>query len=737
MKFLDKLNERQREAVLQTEGPLLILAGAGSGKTRVITYRIAHLIREKGVAPSRIMAVTFTNKAAGEMRKRVIDLIGPLGEGVFIKTFHSAAVYILRRWGDRAGVQRNFSIYDARDQETLIKDILLKMRMDPKKLRPSVIASKISEIKDKAEILEGVDLSALMPKYSHLNFAEVYSQYQERLSASNALDFNDLLIKTVLLLRNSPEALAELQRRWHYFMIDEYQDTNYAQYLICKYLSSSSRNLCVVGDDDQSIYSWRGADIRNILNFEQDFEEARVVALEENYRSTIQILSAASSVIRNNRNRKEKKLHAFRGEGEQAVWCRASNEYAEAEYAVNTLTSLKKRERLKNSDFAIFYRTNAQSRVFEEMLRREKIPYRVVGGLKFYDRREVKDVLCYLKLIANPSDEVSLMRVINVPSRGIGAATIERVRDIAYREEISPWEVIDRELPLKGKVPAGLTEFRGVIRKGMDMARGLPSPLGLSSLVEEVVALSGYRKSLEDEDSIESRSRLENIEELLNSVRDYESMNREAGLDQFLQDISLLTSEDTPENQDEAPDAGNTVTLMTVHNAKGLEFPVVFLTGMEEGIFPHINSSNTDEEIEEERRLCYVGITRAMERVYMTSAEIRRSYAGVDYRSPSRFVLEIPEGTLSITEYSQEGFASSGPERRGGFEERQTAPSREKAPPNTDSCFRLRESVLHPKFGAGKITAIEGSGDNVKLTIKFGGTTRKFLEKYTPLEKFR
>jgi len=736
MKLTDKLNERQREAVLHTEGPLLILAGAGSGKTRVITYRIAHLVKEQGVSPSTIMAVTFTNKAAGEMKKRVVELIGPLGEGVFIKTFHSAAVHILRRFGDRIGVQRNFSIYDARDQESLIKDILIAMRMDPKKLRPGAIASKISEIKDKAEILEGVDLNALMPKYHHLNFAEVYAQYQERLAASNALDFNDLLIKTVLLLRKSPESLGELQRRWRYFMIDEYQDTNYAQYLICKHLSSSSRNLCVVGDDDQSIYSWRGADIRNILNFEQDFEEAKVVTLEENYRSTVQILSAASSVIRNNRNRKEKALRAFRGEGEQAVWCRASNEYAEAEYAVNTIMTLKKRERLKNGDFAIFYRTNAQSRVFEEILRRERIPYRVVGGLKFYDRREVKDVLCYLKLIANPSDEVSLMRVINVPSRGIGAATIERIRDIAYTEEISAWEVIDRALPLKGRIPAGLAEFRGVIQKGMEMAREIPSSRSLSSLVEEILSLSGYRKSLEDEDSVESRSRLENIEELLNSVTEYESMNEDAGLDHFLQDISLLTSEDTPENQDEAADPGNAVTLMTVHNAKGLEFPVVFLTGMEEGIFPHINSSNTDEEIEEERRLCYVGITRAMERVYITSAEIRRSYVGVDYRSPSRFVLEIPDGMLSITEYSQEGFAPSGAENRGGYGRRRVVQSGEAAAPNSDSRFRLRESVLHPKFGAGRITAIEGRGDNVKLTINFGGTTRTFLEKYTPLEKF-
>lgn len=742
MNLLEKLNKNQLEAVIHTEGPLLILAGAGSGKTRVITHRIAYLVKEKLVPPYAIMAVTFTNKAAQEMQKRVTGLIGPSGESVFIKTFHSAGVYVLRRYGQHIGVPKNFSIYDSRDQESLIKDILLELRLDPKNVKPSMIVSKISEIKDKAEILEGVDLSALLPKKYSFNFAEIYEQYQGRLKALDALDFNDLLIKTVMLLRGCPDVLMELQRKWRYFMIDEYQDTNYAQYLISKYLSSSSRNICAVGDDDQSIYSWRGADIRNILNFEKDFTDTKVVTLEENYRSTIPILEAASAIIKNNTRRKEKKLTAFRGEGEQVTWCRVNNEYGEAGYVVNTLISLKKMEGLKNSDFAIFYRTNAQSRIFEEALRRENIFYRVVGGLKFYDRKEVKDILSFLKLIANPNDAVSLLRIINIPARGIGNATIERIRDIAYTEKISEWEVIDKGYEIKGKIPAGISEFKKIIKSGMAMAAEAPAKIKLSAICEEIIKLSGYKKSLEEENSIESKSRLENLSELVNSVYDYEARSPESGLDQFLQDISLLTSEESPDNN--VDNANIPVTLMTVHNAKGLEFPAVFLTGMEEGIFPHANSSNTDMEIEEERRLCYVGITRAMDRIFLTSADIRRSYGNVDFKQPSRFILEIPEKMLCIKEYAENDFSYSGNERF-------SATSRDKYKTSgsvasygfdvpvqgEDSAFKLKDMVMHPKYGTGRITAIEGKGDNIKLTIIFGSAGKKiFLEKYAQLEKF-
>ncbi|TAL38866.1 MAG: ATP-dependent DNA helicase PcrA [Spirochaetes bacterium] len=737
--LLEQLNQQQRIAATHTEGPLLIFAGAGSGKTRVITYRIAYLIREMGVPPYDIFAVTFTNKAAGEMRSRIADLIGPIGENVFIKTFHSAAVYILRRFGDAAGVPRNFSIYDQKDQESLVKDILVEMRLDPKKIKPSAVVSRISQIKDGSDILEGGDISRVMPKNFLHNFAEVFDAYQARLSAQKALDFNDLLIHTVKLLRDQEDVRAQLQRRWRYFMIDEYQDTNYAQYLIGKHLSSATRNICVVGDDDQSIYSWRGADIRNILNFEKDFEDARTITLEENYRSTSQILDVATSVIKNNQNRKPKNIRAFRGEGEPVVWCRTYNEYGEAEYVVNSIISLKRREGLKNGDFALFYRTNAQSRVFEEVLRRENIPYRVVGGLKFYDRKEIKDLVCYLRLVANPDDSVALMRIINVPARGIGAATIERIRDTAYTENISDWEVIKRSLPLKGKLPAGLVQFREMIERGIELAAKPEGEFKLSGLVEEMVTLSGYRTCLEEEKTLESRSRIENIEEFLNSVFDYESRNPAATLDQFLQEISLLTSEDSPEDGNVT---ANPVTLMTVHIAKGLEFPVVFLTGMEEGTFPHSMSSDTDEEIEEERRLCYVGITRAKDRVFITSAEVRRSYAGVDYRSPSRFILEIPPALLTISEFVQQGYS---PTRQSRFEfgepsaPRPGKPAPGPAPsPSQSLKFRVRDQVLHPKYGQGRITAIEGSGDNVRLTINFlSGGTKTFMEKYTPLEKMR
>lgn len=734
---LDDLNPSQREAVTHTEGPLLILAGAGSGKTRVITYRIAHLIRAKRVPPFEIFAVTFTNKAAEEMKRRVIDLIGPIGENVFVRTFHSAAVYILRRHGDRIGVPRAFTIYDAKDQETLIKDILMEMRLDPKKIKPSALASKISEIKDRAEMIDGADLTHLMPKYPGLSFPDLYREYQERLARSGALDFNDLLIKTVVLMRRSPEALADLQRRWAYFMIDEYQDTNHAQYLICKYLSSATRNLCVVGDDDQSIYSWRGADIRNILDFERDFDETKVVKLEENYRSTMPILDAAWSVIRNNVNRKEKRLRAVRGDGEPVTWCRANNEYGEAEYVVSTIQSLKKREALRNRDFSIFYRTNAQSRVFEEMLRRENMPYRVLGGLKFYDRREIKDILAYLRLIANPSDGVALMRVINVPARGIGAATLERLRDTAYTENISEWEVIARGIAIKGKLPAGIVSFKKIIERGMASSAMVPESMKLSAMVRELIEATSYREMLEEENSIESRSRLENIEEFVNSVHEYEARNPDAALDRFLQEISLLTSEESPDAGDADP--MNSITLMTVHNAKGLEFPVVFLTGMEEGIFPHFNSSDTDAGIEEERRLCYVGITRAMDRIYLTSAEMRRSYSGLSYKDPSRFIAEIPGETLDMRQHGEGGYSApvrDGTRFKSPSGDTDTHAVAEVMTADSGSRFRTRDAVLHPKYGRGRILAIEGGGDNVKITIVFGnGDKKTFLEKYTPLQK--
>jgi len=746
--IIENLNENQREAVLHTEGPLLILAGAGSGKTRVITHRIAHLIA-KGVKPWNIFAVTFTNKACEEMKKRVIDIVGPGGNSVFIKTFHSASVYILRRFGEEIGIPQNFTIYDTSDQEDVIKQILIDLKIDHKKIKPSMVASRISALKDSDKFLEGEDIMNILPDYFSFNFSEVFNKYQEALAKNNALDFNDLLIKTVYLLRHSSKALTQMQSMWHYFMIDEYQDTNYAQYLIAKYLASKTKNICVVGDDDQSIYSWRGADIRNILNFEKDYSNARVITLEENYRSTSEILEAAYHVIRNNENRKDKKVRSFRGAGEKIILCKTNNEYGEGEFVINTIVTLKKQENLKNKDFAIFYRTNAQSRIFEDFLRKENLPYRIVGGLKFYERKEIKDILAYLKFIVNTNDTVSLHRIINVPARGIGKATIDRIAELAYSMNISQWTVI-RDNLLTGRVPKGIEDFATIIQKLKNQAMDVPHRIKLSDFIKTIIDLTGYRESLIEENTLESRARLDNIEELLNSVYDYQEHNPEATAEAFLQDISLYTSEENPSGEE---DKSNCITLMTVHNAKGLEFPVVFLTGMEEDTFPHKLCVDTEAALEEERRLCYVGITRAMNRLYITTAQLRRSYAGMEYKTPSRFLSEIPKNFIILKEHNDsnffEGRGSSFNQRDAFFDgtpsfneknhtfAKTTVLKREshKQEDSNGSAFTIRERVLHPKYGTGRIVKIEGSGDNIKLTISFGVTTKVFMEKYTPLQK--
>lgn len=740
--LLDKLNESQKEAVLHTEGPLLILAGAGSGKTRVITHRTAHLILNKGVAPYNIFSVTFTNKAAGEMKHRVSSLIGPQGNSVFIKTFHSAAVYILRRFGESVKVDRNFSIYDTGDQATLIKEIMNEMKLDVKRTKPSSIASRISEIKDKPAFVDGAPLDELLSLSPYKNFTGIFYEYQERMQKLNALDFNDLLVKTVNLLREEDGTLENMQRFWRYFMVDEYQDTNYSQYLIAKYLSSADKNICVVGDDDQSIYSWRGADIRNILEFEKDFSNAKTITLNKNYRSTSQILDAAYAVIQNNNNRKDKKVSAVRNEGELIECYKAENEYGEAQFVVDKIVSLKHREGLTSDSFAIFYRTNAQSRVFEEFLRREGLPYRIIGGLKFYDRKEIKDIVAYLRFIVNSDDLVSLLRIINTPARGVGIATISRVRETAAALQVSEWTVL-REGLLAGKTHKGLEEFRELVSGAMSIAASVPESMTLSDLVKAVIESSGYKAGLEADNSIESTQRLENINEFLNSVYEYEQVNPDATLYQFLQEISLLTSEEDPAQ------AGpiEAVTLMTVHNAKGLEFPVVFLTGMEEDTFPHRFSVDTEEGVEEERRLCYVGITRAKERLYISCAELRRSFADVLMKQPSRFIFEIPEQYINFESYDFSGQERFSPPGRsyGNYQSTSFADSTATSSSvftknqmdggKVSSEYSRFDMVVHPKYGSGKIISVEGSGDNLKLTIHFSSGVKTFLEKYTPLEK--
>lgn len=762
--FKDQLNESQFEAASTTEGPLLILAGAGSGKTRVITYRIGNLIQNMGVPPYNIMAVTFTNKAAGEMRERISNLIGPAGEQVFMKTFHSACVYILRRYGSEIGIPSNFTIYDSKDQEQVVKEILLEKKLDPKKIRPASLVSKISEIKDKAE-LDNANISLLAPDNYPFDFSDFYENYNIRLETRNALDFTDLLIKTVHLLKECPLVLETLQNKWRYIMIDEYQDTNKAQYLITKYLAAKFKNICVVGDDDQSIYSWRGADIRNILDFEKDYPDAKVVKLEHNYRSTAPILDAAHCVIQNNNVRKDKKLIAARGDGENPIWCNANNEYGESEFIVNKIKTLKQDDDLKNKDFAIFYRTNAQSRVFEDHLRKANIPYRIIGGLKFYDRKEIKDITAYLKFVVNPFDTVALFRIINSPARGIGNRTIEKIKDAAYENQMTEWEVIDKKVEIGGKYPKGLMTFRTLVQKAFSMNAQICDTYKLPEFVKDLVDMTGYRKSLESDDSPESKARIENIDAFLTGVAEFEDKNPGTKLEEFLQEISLMTSQENPVDENAAADPENTVTLMTVHNAKGLEYPVVFLSGMEEGTFPHWNSSDTEEGIEEERRLAYVGITRAMNKLFITSAEFRRSYQGVSYKEPSRFLNEIDSKLLFCTEYTEGGntLTKSTPYGKSStpldrkktrtnlknyFEGRTTETDKkaakffeninqkEETTTEGDAKFKPRDMVSHPKYGTGYVLTVEGKGDNVKLTINFNSAgIKSFLEKYTPLEK--
>jgi len=728
---LQKLNQEQYKAVTHIEGPLLILAGAGSGKTRVITYRIAHLIKNIGIPPYSIVAVTFTNKAAQEMQNRIKGLIGPIGESVMIKTFHSLAVYILRRHGEAIGIPSNFTIYDDHDQESVIKDILRNLNIDPKAVKPSMIAEKISRIKESKHYIEGGDVTPLLPKFHSFNFPEIFTQYHEKCKAANALDFSDLLVRTVQLLRNK-EVLHKLQSRWKYFMIDEYQDTNLAQYLIAKYLSSETKNICVVGDDDQSIYSWRGADIRNILNFEKDYPDAMVITLHRNYRSTEPILNAAWHVIKHNYNRKDKSLTSHRGDGEPIIVCTTNNEYGEAEYVINTIVTLKHREGYANKDFAIFYRTNAQSRIFEEFLRKENIPYVVIGSVKFYERKEIKDIIAYMRFIANQHDSVSLLRIINTPARGIGASTIEKIRDAAYVNGVSEWDIIASSEVYAYKLSPALAEFKSIMQKLIDKAKETPQHYKLSDICISILNDTQYKKSLEDENSIESRGRLENIDAFVNSIFDYEHLHPQATLDEFLQDISLLTPAD--ETNGTIQDA---VTLMTVHNAKGLEFPVVFLTGMEEGLFPHANSSDTEEGIEEERRLCYVGMTRAKDRLFLTGAGIRRSWGTVKNQEASRFISELPSQLCEFKSYNSSYDSWNAPSS-SSFNTFNAGPRKNGNSLQsviTDSRFKVHQRVKHPSFGIGIITTIQGKGDNVKLTIQFvNGFTKTFLERYTPLE---
>ncbi|MFH1259867.1 MAG: UvrD-helicase domain-containing protein [Elusimicrobiota bacterium] len=730
--LLSKLNPPQREAVEQTEGPLLVLAGAGSGKTRVITYRIAHLL-SLGVQPQNILAVTFTNKAAGEMAKRIGALAGRRGQMVWVSTFHSFCARFLRNEIEKIGGNKNFVIYDDHDQKNLIKQGLEQQGVDDNKFKPAVILEAISRAKDDLLDAASYRIYALANNDPFRQLvAELYLGYEKKLRQSNALDFGDLLMKTVQILKEKKEVLEMYQQRFQYLLIDEYQDTNQAQYILTKYLAASHKNICVVGDDDQSIYSWRGANIRNILEFEKDYHHVKVVKLEQNYRSTATILETAWKVIANNRYRKEKKLWTENPPGEKIDWLELPSGEDEANYIAGEIERLSLATK-SYSSFAIFYRTNAQSRFLEESLRRCRIPYQIVGNVRFYDRAEIKDILCYLRVLVNPDDSLSLKRIINLPARGISKITVEFLEKISLAENISLFQVIsqiplnppllkgEEELPswekikfLTPKAVKALINFRQMINS----FGSAKTELTVKEVTKLILETTGYKRRLEEEKSADSQDRLQNIDELISAMTEFEERSEDKSLLAFLEQIALVSSIDTWE------ESKDYVTLMTLHLAKGLEFPVVFITGLEEGLFPHGESNYSPADLEEERRLCYVGMTRAKEKLYLTSTASRRLYGQIRWNLPSRFIAEAGISTEeSRGENSGEGLRFD-PARKESVEQ------------NAEDSFKIGQRVEHEKFGQGKIIDSSGCGDDLKVVVMFSnGQWKKLLVKYANLRK--
>ena len=639
MAVYDTLNDRQKEAVFCTEGPLLVLAGAGSGKTRVLTHRIAYLIEEKGVNPWNIMAITFTNKAAGEMRERVDKLVGFGSESIWVSTFHSSCVRILRRFIENLGYSTSFSIYDSDDQKTLMKQILKKMDLDPKQFRDRAMLSAISGAKNELMSPEEFRLNA-EGDWRAKKIAEIYQMYQDELKKNNALDFDDLIFKTVDLFQTNADVLEYYQERFRYIMVDEYQDTNTAQFRLIELLAGKYKNLCVVGDDDQSIYKFRGANISNILDFESAFPGAKVIKLEQNYRSTSHILDAANAVIRNNQGRKDKTLWTANGEGEPVIFHQYEQAYEEADGIVRDIL----KDGRDFQDYAVLYRTNAQSRLLEEKCIEHNVPYRLVGGVNFYQRKEIKDVLSYLKTIANGRDDLAVQRIINVPKRGIGAASIAKITAWASEQGISFYDACVRAaaVPGLGKAAGKVAVFTGQIEEFRDALT--EDEISIKALIEQILSDTGYREELEAEGEIESQTRLENIEELMNKAVSYSEDAEHPSLDEFLEQVALVA------DVDRMDDSENRVTLMTLHSAKGLEFPVVYLSGLEDGLFPSRMAISADDrtELEEERRLCYVGITRAKERLVITASRMRMINGETHYSKVSRFVEEIPEELIQM-----------------------------------------------------------------------------------------
>ena len=725
-----QLNPQQQEAVECTEGPLLIIAGAGSGKTRVLTQRIAYLITEKQVNPWNILAITFTNKAAGEMRDRVDQLADVNGGSVWVSTFHSTCVRILRRYIDRLGYDTNFTIYDTDDQKHVIKDIIKQMDLDTRMFKDRALLSAISSAKNELISPEEYQLDAA-GDWNKQTISKVYNAYQRVLKQNNALDFDDLLMKTVELFQSQPDVLDSYQERFRYLMVDEYQDTNTAQFALVNLLAKKYRNLCVVGDDDQSIYRFRGANIRNILDFEKNFPDAKVIKLEQNYRSTQNILNAANAVIANNRGRKKKTLWSDRDEGEQVHLRQFMNAFEEAEYVAGDIRA-KVREGAEYSDFAVLYRTNAQSRMFEEKFLMANIPYRLVGGLNFYSRKEIKDLLAYLKTIDNARDDLAVRRIINVPKRGIGVASVNKAADYAEEQGISLYEAMRRadEVPGLARAAAKLKGFTQYI----DSLRAMAGILSVEELLKKVIDQTGYVRELEAEDTEESRARIENIDELITKVVTYEESAEHPSLNGFLADVALVADIDMEDNDT------NKVLLMTLHSAKGLEFPNVYLTGMEDGNFPSYMTITSDDamELEEERRLCYVGITRAMNDLTMTSCKTRMIRGETQYNKVSRFVHEIPRelvdlGRDSLPERKKEAeiqkknvwkkavqeFRKPAAYSQTMFDKPALTKGSSLMSASGAPDYEVGDTVRHIKFGTGLVLNIVKGAKDYEVTVDF------------------
>ncbi len=748
MSIYDTLNEPQREAVYYTEGPLLILAGAGSGKTRVLTHRIAYLIEEKGVNPWNILAITFTNKAAGEMRERVDRLVGFGSESIWVSTFHSTCVRILRRHISLLGYDTNFTIYDADDQKTLMKDVCKLLQIDTKIYKERALLAAVSHAKNELVTPEEFRLNA-GGDFSQRKIAEVYEEYEKQLKANNALDFDDLLIKTVQLFQTQADVLEYYQERFRYIMVDEYQDTNTVQFELVRLLASKYRNLCVVGDDDQSIYKFRGANIKNILNFEQYFEDAKVIKLEQNYRSTSNILNAANAVIRNNAGRKDKTLWTDNGEGEKIQFRQFDSAYDEAEYIVDDIRKRVREKEYSYHDNVILYRTNAQSRMFEEKFVTANIPYKIVGGINFYARREIKDLLAYLKTVDNGKDDLAVRRIVNVPKRGIGLTSINRVQDYAAAYNIGFYDALRAVdlIPNIGRGASKLESFVALIEHFKTDAEDM----SISDLLKEIIEETGYIESLQAEDMVEAETRIENIDELLSKVAAYEEecedRNEPASLSGFLEEVALVADIDS---LDEDTDY---VVLMTLHSAKGLEFPNVYLAGMEDGLFPSYMTITADdpEEVEEERRLCYVGITRAEKELTLTCARRRMIRGETQYNKMSRFLKEIPMELLStgavftkdkeepevkVSAYMQAKQAFKA-KPFGGSTPYSQSPAKSFGKPSGKGLdYKTGDRVRHIKFGEGTVTAIIEGGRDYEVTVAFDTAgTKKMFAAFAKLEK--